>query len=117
MNLTISAPVFDINGTEKLEGVDESRIGGFSRRISRTPTLDGGAAINDFGYSDADRTLDIRWPVRSRAQADNIARLVKTYNRLIVSMPEGVFIGAPERFTPNNDELQLTILVEQRLDQ
>lgn len=117
MILSISAPQFDIDGSELLHGVDETALGSLTRRVSRTPTLDGGAAINDFGYSDADRTLDIRWPARSRAQADNIARMVKAYSRLIVSMPEGVFIGAPEAFDPQAEELQLTILIEKRIDQ
>ena len=117
MILSISAPQFDIDGSELLHGVDEAPLQAIRRRVSRTPTLDGGAAINDFGYSDSDRTLDIRWPARDRVQADNIARMVKAYSRLIISMPEGVFVGAPESFDPQSEELQLTILVEKRIDQ
>lgn len=114
--LTINAPVFDIDGHETISSPDIPKLSGFQRRNSRVPTLDGGAAINDFGYSDADRTLDIEWRPTSQAQADNISRMAKAYSRLIVSFREGCFIGAPGPFNPNEETIQFQILVERRLD-
>jgi len=115
--LTINAPVFDIDGHETIEAPDQDGIRSLTRRNSRVATLDGSAAINDFGYSDADRTFDVQWTPRSKAQADNIMRMVKSYSRLIVSTREGCFIGAPESFNPSDETVQLRILIERRLDQ
>ncbi len=116
--LIITAPVFDLDGREEIKLPAMPGLIGFERRNSRVATLDGRAAINDFGYSDADRVLDIRWRPSGQAQADNISRMVKSYSRLIVSFREGCFIGAPGPLSSAGDgELQLRILVERRLDQ
>lgn len=117
MNVSITAPVFDLDGHVMLIGVDPAGLTGFERRNNRIPTLDGGAAIPDFGYSDADRTFDIRWPSRDKHQVDTIRRLAKTYSRLIVVTEEGCFIGAPGPFAMRDNEAQIQILVEKRIDQ
>lgn len=115
--LTINAPVFDIEGHETVESPSLAGITGLSRRNSRVPTLDGSAAINDFGYSDSDRTFDIEWTPKAAEQVANVIRMVKSYSRLIVSTAEGCFLGAPESFSPSDDLVQLRILIERRLDQ
>ena len=115
--LTISAPIFDIQGHEIISFPEPGGLSGLDRRNSRVATLDGGAAFNDFGYSDADRTLDINWKPASQRQLDNIARMVKAHGRLIVSCREGCFVGAPGFFGVSDNKAQLQILVERRLDQ
>lgn len=115
--LTISAPIFDINGIEIVESPELSGLFDIDRRVTRTPTLDGTAAITDFGYSDADRTLQIDWVPTRRAQMENVARMVRTYSRLIVTFRDGCYFGAPESFHPVDETVRLTILVERRLDQ
>lgn len=117
MNVSITAPLFDLDGHVLLDNVSPEGLAGFERRNNRIPTLDGGAAIPDFGYSDADRTFDIRWRVKHKSTVDTIRRLAKTYSRLIVSTEEGCFIGAPGPFSYSNGEAQIQILIEKRLDQ
>lgn len=117
MNVFISAPLFDLEGTVELEGVSLDGLSGFERRNSRVATLDGGAVIPDFGYSEADRTLDLRWPARQKSTVENVRRMAKSYSRLIVSTEEGCFLGAPGAFNLSNGEAQLQIMVEKRLDQ
>lgn len=117
MNVSISAPLFDLDGHVWLTSVEPDGMAAFSRRNNRIPTLDGGAAITDFGYSDADRTLDIRWPANDRAAVDNIRRMAKTYSRLIIATDEGCFIGAPGPFSLNSGDAEIQILVEKRIDQ
>jgi len=117
MNVWISAPIFDLDGSVEITGADPEGVAGFERRNNRIPTLDGGAAIPDFGYSDADRTLAIRWPARSKPDIENVRRMAKSYSRLIVSIEEGCFLGAPGPFSISNGEAQIQILVEKRLDQ
>lgn len=117
MNVSISAPVFDLGGHAWITGVPIGGITNFERRNNRVATLDGGAVIPDFGYSDADRTFDIRWPARDQEVVDTVRRLAKTYSRLIVSTAEGCFIGAPGPFSLSDSEARLQILIEARLDQ
>lgn len=116
MVIFISAPLFDLDGHARLENVDPDGLSGFERRNSRIATLDGGAVIPDFGYSDADRTLNVQWRPRSQGQVDTVVRLAKTYSRLVVSTAEGCFIGAPGPFALSNDSAQIQILIEKRID-
>ncbi|WP_372986925.1 hypothetical protein [Marinobacter sp.] len=117
MNVSIAAPLFDLDGYVQLFDLDPDGLLGFERRNNRIPTLDGKAAIPDFGYSDADRTLDIRWRARDRDVIENVRRLAKTYSRLIVATDEGCFLGAPGPFSLSGDEARIQILVEKRIDQ
>jgi hypothetical protein len=117
MNVSITSPLFDLDGHVILTGVAPEGMAGFERRNNRTATLDGLAVIPDFGYSDSDRTFDIRWPVKDKAKVDTIRRLAKTYSRLIVSTNEGCFICAPGPFALSGTEAQIQMLVEKRIDQ
>lgn len=117
MNVSITAPLFDLEGHVWLTDVDPSGLSDFERRNNRIPTLDGLAAIPDFGYSDADRTLSISWSATDKATVETVRRLAKTYSRLIVATEEGCFLGAPGPFSLSSDEAQIQILVEKRIDQ
>lgn len=114
--LSICAPVFDIDGCLLIEQPNPDGLAKFSRRVSRVATLDGKAAINDFGYSAADRTLDIEWAPRSQTEADNARRMVQAYGKLIVSWREGCFLVAPEDFDEADNTVSITALVERQLD-
>lgn len=114
--LMMNAPVFDINGHIEIDNPNPEGLAQFSRRVSRAATLDGGAAINDFGYSPADRTLEIEWTPRSLAEADNARRMVQAYGRLIVSWREGCFLVAPQDFDEADNAIIITALVERQLD-
>lgn len=116
MNVSITAPLFDLEGHVWLTDVDPDGLANFERRNSRTPTLDGLAAIPDFGYSYSDRTLTISWPAIDRQKVETVMRLAKTYNRLIVATEEGCFLGAPGPFSLRSGEAQIQILVEKRID-
>jgi len=117
MIVSICAPTFDIGGHVLIRGVKPDGMIGFQRRNNRIATLDGAAAFNDFGYSEADRTFDVQWTTADQDQVETIRRLAKTYSRLIVSTNEGCFIGAPGPFSVSEDKAQLQILIERRLDQ
>ena len=117
MMVSIVAPLFDLDGHVVLFKVEPDGLAAFERRNNRIPTLDGGAVIPDFGYSVADRTLDIRWPAKDSVQLETVRRLAKTYSRLIVTTEEGCFYGAPGPFSINNGVAQIQILVQKRIDQ
>ncbi len=116
MNVAISAPIFDLDGHVLLTGVSADGLAELERRNSRVATLDGQAVISDFGYSDSDRTLTVRWRVASRIEIERVTWLVKTYSRLIIATEEGCFVGAPGAFSLSSGEAQMQIMVEKRID-
>lgn len=113
----ISATTFDPEGYIEIEAVESQTAGETRRRVSRIATLDGGAAFNEFGYSDADRTIELRWTPTARATEQSIARIVETYTRVQVSTRDGVFLAAPESYTPGRDESRLRLLVAEKLSE
>lgn len=118
MLATISTREFDPDGYVQIEATVASALGGErTRRVNRVTTLDGGVAINDFGYTDGDRTLDLRWTPASEAQERAVERLLRTYPTLCVTVPDGAFLAAPERYTPGTDESTLRLLVVSRLSE
>ncbi len=116
MLATISSTTFDPSGYIELDADPASVLGGERRRrANRIATLDGGVAINDFGYADGDRTIDLTWQPRAAAVEDNVQRLLALYPRLQVSVRSGVFLAAPETFTPGTDSSRLRLLVISKL--
>ena len=86
------------------------------RRTNRVATLDGGAAFNDFGFSEADRTIELKWwPADAETEA-LVARLVRLSSFVQVSMPDGIWLAAPEAYTPGARESRLTLLVSSKLN-
>lgn len=104
-----AAPVF-------LDLLPSTDLGTTSRRVNRVATLDGGAVFNDYGYAAADRTIDLRWRPESAAQEATVIRLVRQYQRLTVATTAGLFLVAPQVYTPAENESRLTLLVERQLD-
>jgi hypothetical protein len=113
--LTISAPIFDIDGSAVIANPNQSGLVEFNKRVSRIATLDGGAAFNDFGYSDADRTLSIDFLPANEEQLNTVKALSQKYSRLIVSFSDGCFLGAPESFRFDSGRVTLVILVERKI--
>ncbi len=115
MLIVLSTPTFDPDGVIELQALDSTVGSPVRRRMNRVPTIDGGAVFNDFGVSDADLTINISWPATSRSTDEAVSRLVSLYASLIVATRDGVFLAAPDVFTPGADESSLTLLVAERL--
>ena len=58
---TLSSPSADYAGHVQIDIRPVIESGTVARRVSRIATLDGSAVVNDGGYSDTDRTIDLRW--------------------------------------------------------
>lgn len=114
MRITIASQGFDLQGFMELHTLPDVTSGEVTRRVNRVATLDGGAAFNDFGFSEADRTIELRWLPTSQAQIQQAATLVQRHSRVLVGMPDGLWLAAPERFSPG-PECSLTLLVERKL--
>ena len=112
---TISSAEADLAGYIELDVTPESTDGDVLRRVSRVATLDGGVVLNDAGFSEADRTIELAWsPVSAEIEA-SIVRLLQTYSRLQVSTRSGCFLAAPEAYRPGARESTLRLLVVSKL--
>lgn len=111
----VASNVADLAGYVELQVHDYSTSGATRRRVSRIATLDGGAVFNDAGYSQADRTIELSWPCNEAAVDAAIDRLVQTYTRLIVITRGGVYLAAPEAYTPGSPDSKLTLLIVSKL--
>jgi len=115
MMCTLSTPAYDFDGVVTLRLSALPQPDGVRRRVNRIATLDGGVAVNDFGFADADRTLLLRWAPTGQAQHAEIDRLVQTYPLLQVATRDGVFLAAPETYVQGTEESSLRLLVTQKL--
>jgi len=90
----------------------QSRLRNEAARVSRSATLDGGCVIDHQGFSDGDRTLDIRARLE-QAQADILWELFRTATFLNVATPEGFFYGVIESMQDEGGNGRLSILVKE----
>lgn len=85
------------------------------RRVTRTPTLDGGAVVYDAGFSIADKTFKMQLRANTLMDTSFIQYLVTAYNRIRISTIDGVFIAVPESWLLENGIITFQALViEQR---
>jgi hypothetical protein len=111
----LSSLTFDLDGAVALEILGDSDLGSSTRRVTRVATLDGGVAVNDFGYAAADKTILLRWVPASKDDADKIKRLVELYAQLYLSVDGNLYIVAPRQMLINQGVHELSLLVIQKV--
>jgi hypothetical protein len=115
MLTAISAPIFDAYGHVMLDVMPDSDWHARPRRVNRVPTLDGGAAVNDFGFSVADMTVSLKWKSAVKTTDAAVYDLVRRYGFLVLVNSEGVFLAAVEKYQPGKDVHTLTLLITEKL--
>jgi hypothetical protein len=113
--IVLSSRVFDLDGFVALNVQADSQMFDKVRRVSRSATLDGGAFITDFGYTDSDRTLTFNVNRLSRDDIVAVERLMRTYSEIGVSTYDGFYVGTMSGTSIRNGRMVLTILVKERL--
>lgn len=112
---TVSAVTFDTLGYVELPVTADPTDGETRRRVARIATLDGGAVLNDGGYSEADRILQLAWVPDSATREAAVKRLIELYQQVQVATRLGVYLVALESYTPGADESTLRALVISKL--
>jgi hypothetical protein len=116
MLASLTTTTFDPAGHVLLSVLPASAFDTRTRRTNRVATLDGGASFNDFGFTDADRTINLVWRHEGRSADDAIDRLTRLYSRVQISLDGQMHLAAIESYTPGADESALRLLVVRRLD-
>jgi len=102
-SITIFANEFDTEGSVTLFPLPGADLDTVGRRVTKSGTLDGGAFINDLGYSDSDRDFEFVIPRFTKTQLDTLKTMVRTYSSLSLACSEGVFTGTVDRLTAVKD--------------
>lgn len=113
MPVTISALTFDPSGVVRIASPRRSTIGDLSRRISTDSTLDGTAAVVDYGVADADQSIEIEWQISGVESA--IRRMMRLHGQVRVSTAEGSYLAALQRYTEQDGKARLILPVIRRL--
>lgn len=95
-----------------IQELPTSRLRNESARVSRYATLDGGCVIDHQGFSDGDRTIDLRaqW---TQAQAAILWEMFREETFVNIATPDGFFYGVIETMQDENGNGRLTILVKE----
>ena len=112
--ITISTQIAVINGLVQFDESDDTTLGDWTARVSRTKTLDGGVWINNSGAVDGDRTFTIK-ALLTKAQADGLEYIFRNYQTVNLSCSQGFFSGSIYTLGINNGELNMQFYVKEKL--
>jgi hypothetical protein len=111
--ISIFPAVYDIEGGLMLDvSAAGSSLINNARRVQRYATLDGGAFLDDQGYSDGDKTLSFVVSAPPQSIIDRLVYFQKTYDELTLTTIEGSFVGAIERVALSQSGLSVDFLAE-----
>ena len=97
------------------ERAAETDLGGVVRRLNRRPTIDGGVFIDDFGFSDGDRTIRVVADALSPSDYERVKTFVRLFGLVDLLTDEGVFEGGIQ-VANNGEKFEMTFLVKGRID-
>lgn len=89
--VSIGTKLFDYDGHVELLGLNDPAEISLSRRVTATPTLDGGSFVSDSGYAPSDRVFNYSMTGNDKTYIDNIIRIAKLHSRLVLCINEGAF--------------------------
>lgn len=104
-------------GDVLMDASADSEFAFLTRRVSRIPTLDGGALIIDNGYGVADGKIRLIVSPHNNSPAlyERVAAIVKFYGLVTVASAQGVFLAAIESVLNDRTELTINLLVKSQL--
>jgi hypothetical protein len=112
--ITITTIDTQENGHIAFNALPDSDFRSTSVRVSRTPTLDGGSVIDHRGFTDGDRSFEIRADL-SEAEADLLWYMYRAFNLVRISCKEGVFSGVISEMKDETGLVTFTFLVKESL--
>jgi len=114
VKVTVSSIAFDLTGYASFDPLADSDYGAMIRRANKVRTLDGGVAINDYGYTDGDRAFEIK--LRPDPTIDAALRYLVEYHPLVnVSTKDGFFIAVPISYEQDGAISTLTLSITERV--
>lgn len=117
MRCSLASDTIDPLGHVWIDPNADTDLGTPTRRVSRVATLDGGVAVNDFGYAPGDMTITLRWTPDETIDA-RVERMLKVHQHLICCTERGAYLCAPDAIRRQARATSISLLVlEQRSEQ
>lgn len=110
----ISTRTYNDSGDIVIHESIDSDMEKYPKRAARVSTLDGGAVIVDGGFSHGDRTIKIKASL-TRTEAAKLLAIHQTETLIYISMQDGFFSGTIEDLDLNGGEIEMSILIEEKL--
>ena len=113
--ITLSALTFDPEGVVEIHRLMARPERDITRRVSTAATLDGSAAVNDYGAVDSDRVFDVEW--RACGVEDAVRRLLRLHGQVRASTSDGVFVVGLAEYSERNGVARLRMPVIRRVSE
>lgn len=97
------------------EDAAKSDLRSVSRRLSRSATLDGGAVLDDAGFSDGDRTINLSLSEVTGDQYSTLRDMATLFSGHLIATVDGVFSGGIDSLQAAQGETTLRFLVESKV--
>lgn len=116
MVVGLCSVLFDLEGDVVVNPHPDTNLGELSRRVNKDKTLDGGVAVTDGGFSEADRDIMLVWKTLAPAREAIITGIVKTHSLVNVCTRDGVFQATPGAYRTSRGRSSVQMIVRERLD-
>lgn len=114
-NIGLRKIVAEAGSAVLIRSDSRSKMKNYRPRVARSATLDGGAVVENLGYSDGDREIDIVSKVSETIEG-KLRSMVQDELYVVVSTREGVFFGSIESMTVDRGQLKIKFLPQERDD-
>lgn len=113
--VALSASVFNPTAHMILSVSENSVYGAISRRLARTKTLDGGAAIEDLGFNHGDTDWRLEVLGLSKSEVETLRSMFEDQSMIIISSKYGAFTAAPQELTEEPGSVSMTIVINEKV--
>jgi len=115
MTIGISTITANTDGDLIIYEHPDSKIFDLVPRVNRVATLDGGVVLTHSGFAHGDRTLVIKAENMTESDSDKLRALIENETLMYFSIDDGFFSGMVESLSIDNGNLQMTVLLKEKL--
>lgn len=115
--ISVCARLYSLTGDVVIHHPETMALDDVSRRLSRQPTLDGGAYIYDGGFSQADRSMSFEvGPAEATEDLkDRLSDLVRYSANVTIAVDEGVFLGVVQSLSHRAGRLTVSLWIQEKV--
>ena len=114
MRVTIAATEFDLDGVVSVYAMRNTETSEYTRRFNKTPTLDGGVAVADFGFTEGDtvKTIEFKQDEETERLLKHIIKYHATVN---VSTKDGFYVATLASFELGDELATLELSINEKI--
>lgn len=110
--ISITPKVADNENFLVFEELPSSNLRSADSRVSRSATLDGGSIIDNQGFSEGDRTIEVEAEL-TPGQCEVLWNIFTLYTEAYISFKDGFFSGVISAVNIDRTPIRFTFLIEE----